>query len=491
MAAASENQTPTLPRTNSITDPGQCWICYQDASETPGQRWVNACPCSLEAHEHCLLQWITREEHDGRSKDGAVKCPQCKAIITTQEPYDAVYAIRNRLHRAYSRSSPWILGMTIAMGGIAGSAFYGYQAFSVFAGPEQAYRWVFGRVYRSDSPMIMFKFWALAHVGPALVVGRLIPRVEYLVLPFSTLYATSLMHRVPMGQWPPSPEWIITLLPSIHLAYCNVYQKLLGPLERRLNRTLRGGNLDMDTGADGVAPAAAAPEPPARREPGFLANAMEMATAVVDMFQGNGEDGGLEVEVRIDAVADLDGGEEADNENAVIVERDQAAEAEAEAAAAPQAPAVPAPPAQAPAAQQDQPRNNNNRRERNNDLGVPSMWDVVNHMVTSLTLPAISWLMGELIRKAITGPSITSSVMRKRWGYSPAPMGLLQQRWGRSLVGGCLFIVLKDALVLYAKYRGAEAKKNRRIKEVPNRNRNTTTGTGTGTSTETTPATVL
>lgn len=283
------------------------------------------------------------------------------------------------------------------------------------------------------------------------------------------------MHREPLQQWPPSPEWVITLLPSIHITYCNLYQRFLGPLERRINKTLRGGNLDnLDAGADGAAPAAAAPEPPARREPGFFANAMDMANAVVGLFQGNGEEGGLELEVRIDAaIADADDEEEADNDNVVVVERDHPPEA-----AAPPPPAIPAAPAQRPeAARQDHAQNNNNnRRERNNDIVWPTLTDVLNHMATSLALPTISWLMGELIRKAITGPSITSTVLRKRW-YAPPPTGLLQHRWGRSLAGGCLFIVLKDALVLYAKYRGAEAKKNRRIKEVPKRNGDVTTRT--------------
>lgn len=187
MATAGENQAPTLARTNSVADAGQCWICYLDASETPGQRWVNACPCTLEAHETCLLEWITREEHEGRSKDGKLKCPQCKATITTQEPYDVVYAIRNLLHRTYSRISPAILAGTLATGSIVGSAWYGYQAFAIFAGHEQAERWVFGRDFRPSSPMVMLKLFALSHVGPGLVIARLIPRVEYLILPFSTL----------------------------------------------------------------------------------------------------------------------------------------------------------------------------------------------------------------------------------------------------------------------------------------------------------------
>ena len=41
--------------------------------------------------------------------------------------------------------------------------------------------------------------------------------------------------------------------------------------------------------------------------------------------------------------------------------------------------------------------------------------------------------------------------------------GLLQQRWGRSVVGGCLFVVLRDALMLYVKWRMARMQRERRV----------------------------
>ena len=73
--------------------------------------------------------------------------------------------------------------------------------------------------------------------------------------------------------------------------------------------------------------------------------------------------------------------------------------------------------------------------------------------------PVVSYGMGELLR--ITVP--------KAWVASPGsrpPTGLLQQRWGRSLVGGCLFVVLKDKFPLYIKYRRVEVKRNRKVRSV-------------------------
>ena len=40
---------------------------------------------------------------------------------------------------------------------------------------------------------------------------------------------------------------------------------------------------------------------------------------------------------------------------------------------------------------------------------------------------------------------------------------LLQEKWGRSLVGGCLFVVLKDAVMLYARWRMVEMHRKRRV----------------------------
>ena len=65
------------------------------------------------------------------------------------------------------------------------------------------------------------------------------------------------------------------------------------------------------------------------------------------------------------------------------------------------------------------------------------------------------------------GSSRTSSLWTSWLGlgiFAPIKSpGLLQQRWGRSVVGGCLFVVLKDALMLYVKWRMARIQRERRV----------------------------
>ena len=93
------------------------------------------------------------------------------------------------------------------------------------------------------------------------------------------------------------------------------------------------------------------------------------------------------------------------------------------------------------------------------DRGSSALTEIVNSLVTSLMFPVVSYGMGELLRIAVP----------KAWVASPGrrpPTGLLQQRWGRSLVGGCLFVVLKDTFTLYIKYRRVQVKRNRRVRSV-------------------------
>ena len=43
------------------------------------------------------------------------------------------------------------------------------------------------------------------------------------------------------------------------------------------------------------------------------------------------------------------------------------------------------------------------------------------------------------------------------------PKGLLKKRWGRTIIGGCLFVVLKDVVTLYCKWKKARDFGKRKI----------------------------
>lgn len=252
--------------------------------------------------------------------------------------------------------------------------------------------------------------------------------------------------------WPPSPEWVLTLMPCIQLSYSWLYRELFGARERELNKILRGGYLETP-GEDGEDAAAQANDAAARQEPGLLANALSLTNAVMGIFGGNEEGPQLELEVRLDAVVEGDENFIEDDQG-----RGQLPQDAANAAPAPNIPPV------APVQQPPQQEQIQNQRAQA-DIVWPTLTDVTNNMATSLLLPGVSWLMGHLIHRVATSSWLTSGVLRRR-GAGSYSTGLLQHRWGRSLVGGCLFVVLKDAFVLYAKQRRADAKRNRKVKEV-------------------------
>jgi outer membrane murein-binding lipoprotein Lpp len=69
-------------------------------------------------------------------------------------------------------------------------------------------------------------------------------------------------------------------------------------------------------------------------------------------------------------------------------------------------------------------------------------------VIGALFFPTISSVMGRLL--LYTMPSSWTSKLG-----SKVSKGLLKETWGRNLIGGCLFVVLKDAVTLYCKWRKA------------------------------------
>lgn len=184
-----------------------------------------------------------------------------------------------------------------------------------------------------------------------------------------------------------------------------------------------------------------------------------------------------------EALAD-DAGADANDEPFQIVNDAPAADAPAPAdvpedprAQAPEAPEQQPPP---PAARARVPRHRPRRRNRQNNAAAAndddfdteprlSVFSVIsNGIATTLLLPVISYAAGELVR-ALVPLSWTRRVVSSGPFRRPAMLpvtGLLQMRWGRSLVGACLYYVLRDAFSLFYKYRKVQVKTHRRVKNV-------------------------
>lgn len=196
-AGAPATPKPSLQRTE--TDGlRSCFICLQNSSETPSSVWVNACPCSLEAHEDCMLTWIAEHE---RESTKALRCPACKGKIKTIEPHDPVIGFGDRIHKVYSRVTPAILLGILTGCSMAGSSYYGLMSLSVFTGPSPAMNWLGlakaleeRRLFR-DVPwyqwragwQFCFRFWLLHFIAPALLIQKALPPqiIDVLTVPAS------------------------------------------------------------------------------------------------------------------------------------------------------------------------------------------------------------------------------------------------------------------------------------------------------------------
>lgn len=304
----------------------------------------------------------------------------------------------------------------------------------------------------------------------------------------------------------------MTLFPFLQFTYSNVYYEFFGAFDKRLNRALRGRPIEEEPQPprqNGQAQAAGQGDEP---DEGLWATLMGLGHAVVGLF-------GEEHEVVLEAEVHVGGGNHELDEDAELDEVDEA-EVEAELAELQRAVLARAlemdgedgdreeldgededrqavehnavdpaeetgPPAQPEQNQlQDQPQDQpqpegqveaqdeaQNLAQNNQGQAPPpaednrantTLTDIVNNIVTSLLYPTICFGMGELLHATLPRRWVT----RPAWGR---PTGLLQERWGRSLAGGCLYVVLKDAFVLYAKYRRVQVKQNRKVRNVEKR----------------------
>ncbi|KAK0627279.1 hypothetical protein B0T14DRAFT_512336 [Immersiella caudata] len=485
-----------------------CFICLQTDADAPNGPWVHACPCSLEAHEKCMLQWIAEMETTPRTSTNSqssqgLRCPACRARIRVEEPRDSVVAFYNAFQRTYGRISPMILLTIVSGGTMVGSAWYGWNALSVFAGSHAARRWLGARVMPSrfagmPTPVALVtsavRLAELSLIGPGLVVLWWVPGAEFSMLPGSVLYAGSLVARGELFSWPPSPEWAFTLMPVVHVTYDFLYAEFLGPIEKRFNQVLRGRPTTESTAAAEQVDAEQGDGAPAeqngeRRGLGRTALAWLGRLLGGPLFHGNeGEENNeqedIEVDIRIDLAA---AGEEVEADDPEVdADADDLAEAiqgefqmvpeepvqlEEEQPRAEERDADPPLPAEPRQRRRDRQRGRNRADNANGGQNrlveeprVSLFSVIMNGMTTTLLFPAISYGMGELVRRVVPASWARPPTYRR-----PAT-GLLQYRWGRSLIGACLFFVLRDAFALYYKYRRVQVKLARRVRNVERKN---------------------
>ncbi|TEA12501.1 E3 ubiquitin-protein ligase MARCH5 [Colletotrichum sidae] len=459
----------------------RCFICLMDENESGSSdsAWVNPCPCSLSGHQDCMIAWVTDLERENKE----IRCPVCKASIAVDEPFDPAVALSNQVYRLFSKISPGLILGGLGAGTWVGLAMYGNIAVRVFAGPEATYRFFFNE--RTARPNVNWIHVAiLPTIAPALVIGQSFPLLgNFLMMPAAALYGVFHMARDDnFFSWPPSPQLAVAAFPFIQSAYNNIYFEFTSSYRERWERRIAG-----------------LPEPPpladrqerqqqrrardqnAGNEPRNGGIVGGLLDAAIDMLDIPDVDVEVELEVEArelgegDVAVDMDifieelqefeeGPDAAEGGQAILGFGDGAQGGEEQQANNQDVPAPQQQQEQEQPQQQPQPA-----APRQRGLQA-SLRDVTNSLASTLLLPVISAGMGELIRLALpkhltTPPTSGLSRFRLR-------TGLLQDQWGRNFVGGCMYVVLRDAFKLYTRYRMAQNKPMRKIRNV-DRKRNT------------------
>jgi hypothetical protein len=120
-----------------------CWICQQeDTDDTPETLdWRTPCPCSLTAHDSCLLEWIANKEAPKPGNIASTKkifCPQCQAEIKIERPQDYLVIAADKV-----QSVAKIMILPTALSAVLGCFYsgfmvYGMNTLNIVFGPEEA-----------------------------------------------------------------------------------------------------------------------------------------------------------------------------------------------------------------------------------------------------------------------------------------------------------------------------------------------------------------
>ncbi|KAI9851016.1 MAG: hypothetical protein M1838_004627 [Thelocarpon superellum] len=461
----SSSRTATAPSASHVTGPvarsdagakasedtedvRKCWICFTDETEdTPlSSEWRSPCPCALTAHESCLLDWIADLESPGPRKTRAgtakILCPQCKSEIQVARPRSRVVEAMRALERTAGRLV--LPGVFTVLGGCmwTGCLVYGINTVYIIFGRKHA-DLILGRAAHPWGTAD--DFWNFTtFVNPVITsaVGwswRLplgLPLIPAVLVLSRTKLADSVLPALPIlffattgrerdrldvTRWPPSPAVALSVLPYVRGAYNEAYERAFGARERRWIQEVQPRN------------EAAEAEGPDGQGPGPLWQG----------GVGGDEEGDVVVDVNMEIeIFDNDEPPAADDaghapDQVPLVNGEQNDGGAGAGAAAPPAP-------------------------RANNL-VFSANHLADTVLGALLFPSISATMGALLKLILPASWTTAPAA---WDKS-RPAGFLQARWGRSLVGGCLFVVLKDAVVLYCRWKQAQGHRHRRVLDYP------------------------
>lgn len=430
----------------------------------------------LVAHERCLLDWVAdMEAPSSRRRAGAnagkILCPQCKSEIHLQRPKNLIVDTVRFADRFADKMV--VPGLVFILGATAYStlSLAGEHAIYQIFGPEDGVR-ILAPLFRppmaNESSALMRVYNHVRHYW-RLDIG--LPLIPTALMASRTTVADSILPFLPLmffassgtGEdllqlsWPPSAAFTIAALPYVRGIYNAYYQRVWTPREERWVKEVQPRMGEDDDAQDLHA---------AHDDDDHHDEEDQILDALAD--DGNDLENDENVQVNFEIDFEFLGGWNnggAAGGGAAGGERGREA-GEAAAAAAPpleQPPndhdaAAPAPqvPRNAAAAGADrQPA----RRQRNQILRSPL--NLVDTVFGGLLFPSIAAAVGEALKLVLPASWVTPPPSTF-WG-SGKPTGFLQTRWGRSILGGCLFVGVKDAVMLYVRWKILQNHRKRRV----------------------------
>ncbi|RKF82045.1 putative ring finger domain-containing protein [Golovinomyces cichoracearum] len=504
----------------------QCWVCQQeDTDDTPENNlWRVPCPCSLTAHDTCLLEWISNEEapRPGEiARDRLIRCPQCRAEIKIQRPKDYVVVAFEAIQRMAGNMILPGAATSVLICTYAGLLVNGMNTLRVVFGDTDAMNmlrsesppigrlWkasrVFADIMKSFDPLIPSSQrldLTKVFIGTPLIAPSLILlRTRWADRVFSFLLPWYFMH--PANQrlsWPPPPGLVFATLPYLKTAYNELYKHTFRKWEIKwdmaVQRKPRVGEtaeqialeaereeterfleirvaLGDEENTETLEPEEESPEIPERLRRTYLQNLLQAQNPVeniqnienvLEPSTSNNDNTNNEIQSPISDIIERNERDQIGTEqplptdptqnNQILNTPDNDTEA-----------------IHNPRLLRDQgvlrqQANGNQAQEGhvNGRVAAPDdEWTVVHHfpasqlislVVGALAFPPIAAVAGDILKYTLPSSLITPSVTYSM-GTKVLKKGILTEKWGRTVVGGCLFVLLKDAVTLYCKWKRA------------------------------------
>ena len=316
---------------------------------------------------------------------------------------------------------------------------HGFSTIYLLFGPEDA-----ERLLGIDNNAGINSKWALGL--PFIPLALIAARTRYAdnllpILPIFYFASTGPQRDGPL--WPPSASMTVAILPYIRAAYNEFYDRVCAPREKAWIKQIQPRAGDDHEGNE------------EREQHQDQANEFE-----------DGMDIGLDLQVEI--VEDREGHEDGQPPGNAPEEQGRANRGQDQGRDQPpgvnqaHAPNLNRHLHQDPHPQHQHPHHDHPIHHQNQNgvqgLVLNNFFSLPQTIMGALLFPSISAAVGALLQVTLPRSWTTAP---SRWDRHPA--GFLQSRFGRSIVGGCLFVVLKDTLMLYSRYRLAQDHKKRRV----------------------------